>query len=205
LLAHLDQPIEELALSGQITGCCGYGGLQANANPQLAAAVAVRRSAESPLEYVTYCAMCRDSLAAQGKRILHVLDLIYPTEEDPAGRRRPGWSERRENRARLKARLLRELWNEGGGALEPWQEVQLIIADEVKTLLDTRRILVEDIQQAIYHAEHTEEKLCHDSSGHFLAFFRPRAVTFWVEYSLRDSGFEVHNAYSHRMAVERQV
>ena len=141
----------------------------------------------------------------QGKRILHVLDLIYPTEEDPAGRRRPGWSERRENRARLKARLLRELWNEGGGALEPWQEVQLIIADEVKTLLDTRRILVEDIQQAIYHAEHTEEKLCHDSSGHFLAFFRPRAVTFWVEYSLRDSGFEVHNAYSHRMAVERQV
>ncbi len=205
LLAGLDQPIEELVLSGQITECCGYGGLQANANPQLAAAVAARRGGESLLEYVTYCAMCRDSLAGQGKRILHVLDLIYPTEMDPAGRARPGWSERRENRARLKTRLLRELWNEGGGALQPWQEVQLIIAGEVQAKLDARRILVEDVQQVIYHAEQTGDKLCHGLSGRFRASFRPRAVTFWVEYSPQDAGYEVHNAYAHRMTVERRV
>ena len=34
-----------------------------------------------------------------------------------------------------------------------------------------------------------------------LASYRPVAVTYWVEYSVRESGFEIHNVYSHRMEV----
>ena len=47
------------------------------ANPELAAKAVQRRIAESPHDYVTYCAMCRDFFARQGKPTLHLLDLIY--------------------------------------------------------------------------------------------------------------------------------
>lgn len=208
LLGQLGQPLEELALSQETTECCGYGGLEANAFPELARRVAARRAQESPLEYVTYCAMCRDSLAATGKRVVHMLDLVFPGEgdSDPAARPRPGWSMRREHRALLRERLLAQLWDEGGRAVEPWQAVQLLISQEVQARLDERRILLEDVQQVIHHAETTEEKLCHSVSGHFLASHRPRLVTFWVEYSpAPDGGFQVHNAYGHRMTAGKGV
>jgi len=202
LLDILGQPVEELTLSRETTECCGYGGLEANANPALARKVAARRGGESAREFVTYCAMCRDSLASAGKRTIHLLDLLYPGEEDPAGRVRPGWSERRENRARLKERLLSTLWKEGGGALESWQTIELYIPTDVQARLDARRILVEDVKQVVHHAEQTGDRLCHGVSGRFLASYRPRTVTFWVEYSPRERGFEIHNAYGHRMTRE---
>jgi glutamate synthase (NADPH) small chain len=205
LLALLGQPLEELALSRELTECCGYGGLEANANPELARRVAIRRGEESDAEFVTYCAMCRDSLAAAGKRTIHLLDLVFPGGEDPAGRARPGWSERRENRARLKERMLTTLWHEGGPAVEPWQAIDLYISDDIQTRLDTRRILLEDVQRVVHHAEATGEKLCHSISGRFLASHRARTVTVWVEYSPRDEGFEIHNAYGHRMTVETRA
>lgn len=39
------------------------------------------------------------------------------------------------------------------------------------------------------------------STGRFLAFIRPRRVTFWVDYAMVDGKAVVHNAYSHRMMV----
>lgn len=205
VLSQIGQPVEEPSLSRGLTVCCGYGGLQANANPGLGKAVASRRAGETACEYVTYCAMCRDSLAAVGKEAVHILDLVFPRLADPGSRRRPGWSERRENRARLKGKMLAELWGEGGRVVQPWQEVRLFIPDDVQGLLEERRILVEDVQQVIHHAEQTGEKLCHSVSGHFLACYRPRSVTFWVEYSPREDGFVVHNAYGHRMTAELGV
>ena len=210
LLGSLGQPVEELVLSGETTECCGYGGLQANANPDLARRVAERRAGESPAEYVTYCAMCRDSLAATGKRAIHVLDLLFPGEADPGGRARPGWSERRENRARLREGLLAGPWSEGGGSMEPCETVpcetvELVVSAEIQQHLDARRILADDVRRVIDHAERTGEKLCHPVTGHSLASFRPRAVTFWVEYSPEQNGFRIHNAYAHRMTAESGV
>jgi glutamate synthase (NADPH) small chain len=205
LLAAVGQPVQELTLSGELTECCGYGGLEGNANPALARDVAARRAAESDAEFVTYCAMCRDRLASVGKRTIHVLDLLFPGGDDPAARARPGWSERRENRARLKERLVATLWSEGAEAVEPWESVRLHIPDEVAGRLDARRILVEDVQRVIHHAEQTGEKLCDPGSGRFLACYRPRSVTFWVEYSSHGGSFEVHNAYGHRMTARLEA
>ncbi len=205
LLTILGQPVEELTLSRELTECCGYGGLEANANPELARQVATRRAEESAAEFVTYCAMCRDSLVSAGKRTIHILDLILPDGDDPAGRARPGWSERRENRARLKERMLTTLWHDGGPAAEPWQAIELYISDDTRARLDARRILVEDVQRVVHHAEETGEKLCHSVSGRFLASHRARTVTVWVEYSPRGEGFDIYNAYGHRMTVESGV
>ncbi|MFZ1984962.1 MAG: pyridine nucleotide-disulfide oxidoreductase/dicluster-binding protein, partial [Desulfatitalea sp.] len=133
LLASLGVVAAELSLGRAETECCGFGGLMQNANPEIAREVARRRAALSGHDYLTYCAMCRDSLAAVGKRTLHLLDLLFaPAQEpDPAGRPRPGWSQRRENRARLKADLLEGLWGESSSHGEEYRRIRLQMAPGV--------------------------------------------------------------------------
>ena len=127
--------LEELPLSRELTECCGYGGLMETANPELAREVISRRAKQSPRDYLTYCAVCRDRLAAAGKRALHALDVMFPDggTQDPAARPNPGWSQRRENRARLKAELLRELWGEKPAAREEHRMTKLFMSDPVKS------------------------------------------------------------------------
>lgn len=205
LLGKAGVQLEELRLGGEITECCGYGGLMYCANPELADEVVRRRSSLSPLDYLAYCAVCRDRLAASGKRALHGLDLLFPSGacDDPAARPNPGWSQRRENRARLKADLLRDLWKEEVPEMEEaHRKLKLITTPQVDELLEKRRILVEDLQKVVFQAEQSGDKLTHPQSGHFLASFRPYKAVFWVEYSPTSEGFAVHNAYSHRMTVK---
>jgi glutamate synthase (NADPH/NADH) small chain len=71
----------------------------------------------------------------------------------------------------------------------------------VRERLESRLILVEDIQQVIEYAERTGRRLLNPVSGHLLAHFKPTAVTYWVEYTPEGEAFVVHNAYSHRMEI----
>ena len=203
LLEKLAVSVEELPLNREFTECCGFGGLMQNANPDLAKAVVKRRAEASEKDYVTYCAVCRDNLAAVGKRVFHLLDLLFPEEggADPAERPRPGWSLRQENRSRLKETLLQELWSEASSVMEEQQKIELTISDEVQQVLESRRILLEDLQKVIHHAETTGQKLIQESTGHYKASHTPYKATFWVEYSPHEDGFIVHNAYSHRMEI----
>lgn len=119
----------------------------------------------SDSDYLAYCDMCRDSLSAAGKRVIHILDLFFPPEDaDPADLPVIGRSERRENRARLKTRMLREIWGEEGGLVEGHQEIRLIIGPEVRDLMERRLILIEDLQMVIRHAEKTGDRLLHPES-----------------------------------------
>ncbi|MFZ3048485.1 MAG: pyridine nucleotide-disulfide oxidoreductase/dicluster-binding protein [Desulfatirhabdiaceae bacterium] len=208
LLRQLHQSVEELKLGRELTECCGFGGLMQNANPDLARTVVQHLADKNPADYLTYCAMCRDNLAASGKRAVHILDLIFPDAAgpDPADRKRPTWSRRQDNRIRLKADLLSENWCETMKQPEPYEMIPLTISPEMEELLHDRRILQSDIRQVIHNAETTCQMLCHPKTGHVKAAFRPRTVMFWVEYSTSDSGFVIHNAYSHRMeaAGEKQ-
>jgi len=203
LLSEAGLEIEELALGRDETECCGFGGLMQNADPELSREVSHRRSGRSDSDYIAYCAMCRDNLAAAGKRVIHLLDLFFPDprQSDPALRPRPGWSRRQENRARLKARLLEKLWNEVPDEMNAHQTIKLEISPEVAERLDSRRILVEDLQQVIQHAEASRERLFHPASGRYKAAYAPYKVTFWVEYTPAADGYVVHNAYAHRMEV----
>ena len=203
LLTQAGLETEELALGGANTECCGFGGLMQNANPELARNVAQHRASRSESDYLAYCAMCRDNLAYTGKRVIHLLDLFFPDtqQSDPAQRPRPGWSQRQENRARLKAHMLKTLWSEVDDKMNVQEPVKLEISAEVAELMDERRILVEDLQCVIQHAEESGERLFHPPSGHYKAAYTPYKVTFWVEYSPGPQGYVVHNAYAHRMEV----
>jgi hypothetical protein len=202
LLAGMGCSIEELTLSRDKTECCGFGGLMSTANPRLARDVAGKRALRSAADYATYCAMCRTALAGSGKRVLHVLDLLFPASEtDPAGRKTPGISERRENRRRLKEGLLSSFWGQEEGQMEDYERIRLHISDAVLALIEERRILRQDVQRAIDHAEKTGVKLFNTETGRFRVSYRPAHITYWVEYSPEGHGFQVHNAYSHRMEV----
>jgi hypothetical protein len=83
--------------------------------------------------------------------------------------------------------------------MEP--SIALRISEEVRTLLEERMILVEDVRRAIAHAEQSGDKIENPATGRLVASFRPVSVTYWVEYSPEEDGFAVHNAYSHRMEV----
>jgi hypothetical protein len=171
------------------------------ANPALAREVAYRRAQRSKRDYLAYCAMCRDNFVSVGKRALHLLDLLFPDPQmpDPAGRERPGWSQRRENRSRLKENLLRELWLEESMQMEDYRKIKLQIDSQVLSLLEERRILEDDLKRVIHHAEVNGEKFYNRVSGRFKACFKPHHITFWVEYSPSEGGFTVFNAYFHRM------
>jgi hypothetical protein len=97
--------------------------------------------------------------------------------------------------------MLKGIWKEDVGGMEEHQTVKLIMTPEISSLLDERRILTEDVQKVIYHAEKSGHRLLHPETGHFKASFKPFKATFWVEYSPIDDGFMIHNAYTHRMEV----
>lgn len=207
LTERLGMTLVELPLSGTETECCGYGGLMENVDPELARETIRRRAGQRSEDYLAYCAMCRDSLAGVGKRSVHLLDLIFPPSDasDPADRPRPGWSRRRENRAWLKRHLLDTVWKDTSQEATAHRRPALSISPEVQARLDRRRILHEDIQATIAHAEDNSIRLRHPVTGYFRASFRPRYVTFWVEYApiANGNGFEVFNAYCHRMEVKK--
>jgi hypothetical protein len=123
--------------------------------------------------------------------------------ENPALRKRPGWSDRRENRERLKETFLAETWTESPPAQEePHRSLSLIVSCEVAALLGQRRILRSDIQKVLYAAIQTGKVFFRPDTGQYLASFKPYHVTFWVAYTPEENGYRIHNAYAHRMEAE---
>ena len=199
-MKKLGHEVEELPLNRDNTSCCGYGGLMIYANKDVAHKVIAKRINESDTDYVAYCAMCRDNFASQEKRVYHLLDLIFGADEDNLAEQAPsGYSQRQENRAKLKTALLREIWGE---AVEDRQyDVKLIIPANVRRVMEDSLILSEDVAGVIARAESTGNRLKNAETGHYLAYLQPLKVTYWVEYTPQEDGFLVHNAYSHRLEI----
>ncbi len=195
--------IEELPLSREKTECCSFGGLMWLANKAVAEEGVQRRIRASSLDYVTYCAMCREFFARRGKRTLHLLDYIFGEPgTDPASAPAVGFSQNHENRARLKENFLRELWSETMPEKEACESIRLVLPEAALKLVEERLILVEDIQKVIEYAERTGKRLFNPATGHYLAHFKPASVTYWVEYLPQaDGAFLVCKAYSHRMEI----
>jgi hypothetical protein len=191
LLTRSGIKIDELRLNREKTSCCSYGGDTWLSNRNLSQNIIERRIAESKFDYITYCAMCRDFFASHGKPSLHILDVLFESDlQARAQRRGPGYSQRHENRARLKRKLLKELWSETMPEEKSFEKIQLILSENVQKILEDRMILVEDIQQVIEYAEKSGNKLINPKNGHFLAHYKPTRVTYWVEYSPKENSLK---------------
>jgi Fe-S oxidoreductase len=69
--------IEEHAHTRDNTHCCGMGGMVFLANADVGTAKTERTIRESSHDLVTYCATCRDIFSGQGKKCVHLLDLLF--------------------------------------------------------------------------------------------------------------------------------
>jgi glutamate synthase (NADPH) small chain len=206
IVRTLGLEIVELPLSRDKTECCGFGGLMSFANPELGERVVQRRIDATTQDLLAYCAVCCDHFRAGGKATWHLLDLIFDegvTSDTPM--HAPDYSQRRENRVRLKNSLLRELWREQGPDEEDRLCLVLHIPDSVRELMARRMILIEDVEQVIRWAEGAGTRLVNKKTGHLLAHYRPGTVTYWVEYAVDKDGFTIHNAYSHRMEILEEL
>ena len=203
LLDQLQVSVVEPELNGEYTQCCGYGGLLSEANPELGAEVARQRAEIADEDFVTYCVMCRDMIARTGKRSMHLYDLLFPRPGDPAARLAPGYSARRENRACLRERLLRELWREEGAvAAEPFESIEVSFTEQGAGNMEERRILKSDVQKVLLQVRRSGGGFVHEETRHFLASYRPVAVTYWVEYEQQGDTYLVHNVWCHRMCIK---
>lgn len=204
LLQDMGCALEELPLHGRLAQCCGYGGMIYASNPELADEIRSDRISAGELPYVTYCVNCREVFAGGGKKVWHILDLLFGGAER-AGQKPPDWSTRRANRIRLKKQLLQEFWMEDAQRTpEPFESITLIIPQELSEKMEKDLITADDIKQVVYQAEQSGKKLIYEN-GHILAYSKLYYSTYWVEYQPDEKGFLLHNAYSHRMALtERQ-
>ncbi len=204
--------VQEPAMTGELTECCGYGGGMEAANPALADVVArhrVERLTKEEEAILAWCAMCRDSLSRSGVLVHHLLDALFPEAASPPSqadcsfiRRAPGFADRQTNRLRLKRALLQEVWRAPARADE--DTLPLHVESAVQAVLDQRRILLSDIRAAIRHGLETGRVLVHGESGRRLVAHAPASVTYWVEYSVESThvaAYRIHRAWSHRMTL----
>ncbi|MDY0274419.1 MAG: heterodisulfide reductase-related iron-sulfur binding cluster [Desulfomicrobium sp.] len=198
LLQDLGQSLADLPMSGELTECCGYGGLMENANPELARKVVQARVEQSESPFLTYCAMCRDQLAKTGKPVMHILDLLFPDLARDPKENPVGISQRRQNRRHLKNQVLAR-YGQKEMPPAPWADIVLDITPEVRTLLDERRILDDDVRQVLYAAHQGTAQRFQHPDGRRMASARIGQVTFWIEYREQGTGLEILCAWSHRM------
>ena len=202
LLAAINQPLAALTMAGELTECCGFGGLLENANPRLARQLALARVGQSQADFLTYCAMCREQLAKTGKPVLHLLDLLFADLGQAATVPPVGISARRHNRRRLKGQLLANQPLAKVPPAAPWADLHLAIVPTVADLLEERRILEDDLRQLLYQAEQEGRWLEHGEDGRRLAQAKLGEVTFWLEYRPQGEAWLILNAWSHRMTIK---
>lgn len=202
LLTALEVEQVELEYSREKTECCGYGGVVWLANPDMVHRIIQRRINENETDYLTYCVMCRDLFAAEGKTTLHLLDLLYAKDLDVlATRKSPDYSQRHENRMRVKKKMMKLMAGKDFGIMEDYEKINLLINEQLRASMEDRLILIEDIQKVIDHAEKSGESFINQQTGHFLVYHKPNLITYWVEYTKQEDVFIIHDAYSHRMQV----
>ena len=208
--AHTQETIRDLAgklgvtlvdteYSGDRSPCCGYGGLTAYANPEVAAEITQKALERSDEPFISYCMACRDRFARQGRESRHILELVYGTDAGAP----PDISEKRWNRLSLKKELLWELWHEETAEMK--LEYALEYTDEARQLMDGRMILTDDVIAVLNDFRETGEAILDDETGLMIARKRVGNATFWVKFTQPEPDhYLVHRAYSHRMNVVKR-
>ena len=199
LAAELGCTLEETEYSGDRSPCCGYGGLTAYANPEVAQEITQKALERSDAPYISYCMACRDRFARQGRESRHILELVYGTDAGAP----PDISEKRYNRLSLKRELLWELWREETAEMK--LDYTLDYTEEARKLMDGRMILTDDVIAVMNSYRESGEAILDSETGLMIARKRIGNATFWVKFTeTGKDAYLIHRAYSHRMNVVRR-
>ena len=202
LAAKCGVKVTEPLLTGRLTACCGYGGNQWCSDPELSDMMAEDRAKGLGGPALASCIMCRERMASTGLPIWHLLDILPFGQAKPGAGASPatGLSQRRANRAKLRRMMLKEL--RGESVPEPQPAARVVYSTEMLAKLEAKHILQEDVEATLAYGKSSGSYFVDEESGHHLTSWRPRKVTFWVEYTEQEDGsFLVYDAWCHRMIV----
>ena len=188
--------VAETEYSGDKSPCCGYGGLTQYTNREVAKKMTEKCLERSDLPYLSYCMVCRDRFAREGRESMHLLELVYGTSADHC----PDISAKRYNRLGLKQELLKEVWNEEVEAVDLGFTVEY--TPEAIEMMDDRMILKTDVIRVLQSLRETGEAILDEETGLTVTRARLGNVTFWVKFTETESGYLIHRAYSHRMTIQ---
>ena len=194
--------VTEPELTGRTTACCGYGGNQWCSDPEAARQMARLRAEGLGGPSLASCIMCRERIADQGVACWHILDLLpFGQACDQTGAKdSTSLSARRAARAKVRRLLTHVL--AGEVIPEPVPQARMRYAEEMLRKLEEKHILQEDVEATLAFGERSGAFFEDLDSGHRLTSYRPRNVTFWVEYTQDEDGtYVVHEAWCHRMRV----
>jgi len=197
--------LEALPVQENLSACCSYGGQVSIANPAYADYVIDKRIKESSNPYITYCVNCRDSFLSGGKKSIHILDILFGDDGTGGHAILPTSTERRRNRTELKKAMLKEFWDEDMIEKESKTYIKLKIGPDMKAKLDREHILEEEITEVVQCCETTGRKIELADKATFSGYHRIGHMTYWVEYRREGDGFELVNAYSHRMKIDLEA
>ncbi|MGI5977614.1 MAG: pyridine nucleotide-disulfide oxidoreductase/dicluster-binding protein [Candidatus Limivicinus sp.] len=186
----------ETKYSGDLTQCCGYGGLTAYANPEVAHEMAQDCLKQSDAPYISYCMACRDRFAREGHESKHILELVYGTDAGSP----PDISEKRYNRLTLRNELLRDIWLEEVDNVKLPYDLEF--TDEALKMMDERMILKSDVISVINAMRESGDIIEDLDTGFLITRCRLGNVTFWVTFTEKEGGYVIRRAYSHRMTVQ---
>jgi len=206
--------IVPLAQNGPNANCCGYGGQPGITDPAYEKFVRDRRIAEGDKPYITYCVNCRDAFLDAGKPAVHLLDILFPWEEESLYRL-PTVTERRRYREALKKKLLEKYWGEemNEEIKEAMNEegnkgaaMELVMTEELRQKISRERILEEDLKEVIDFCQRTNRRIYNQETGTYSGYRQIGHMTYWVEYIPEtEERIRLANAYSHRMKIELEA
>jgi len=84
-------------------------------------------------------------------------------------------------------------------------KIRLFISQELNEKLNKNLILETDICSVIRSCEETGKKFFNTETGSFTGSLQIGNMTYWAEYRVNQgSGYELVNAYCHRMKIEEE-
>jgi len=193
--------IDELKYSNEKARCCGWGGHVMGANRKFADEIIENRISQSDNPYVTYCTKCRDTFAWKGKDCLHILAVIFGIND--RGYVPPSPCEKRANKVKTKNLILNGVFGEETEEVkEGYDDMNLIISDELKAKLSHSLILEDETYETIKYIEKTGNRLYNKDNDSYIGYFQIGIVTYWVEYKKVGDDIVLLNAYSHRVKID---
>ena len=186
--------------TGDRSLCCGYGGLTAYANREVAREMTQKCLGRADVPYISYCMACRDRFAREGRESHHILELVYGTDAGSP----PNISEKRYHRLTLKEDLLQNLWGEEVEKVN--LDFELEFTEEALKMMDDRLILKSDVIKVMEDIRETQEAIEDMETGLLIGRKRIGNVTFWVKFTEDgENKYIIRGAYSHRMKIERRL
>lgn len=181
-------------------GCCGFGGDAGIANPQFTKYLAKERSELNTNPYITYCINCRDVFIDEKKPVVFILDLLFNINRSNTAN--PNYTERRENREILNAKLLEHVWKEQTEEDEDKYAFKVVMDEKINDKLQLLKLVASDVKDVMKQSHMMQRRIYDKNTDEYICYAKLNYITCWVRYRIQDNLYYIKDVYTHRMDIQ---